>query len=235
MVAMSSTRSDTPAAATILIVEDDDDGRNLLAYAFEAEGFRALPVASAEDALPLLRTGRIDAVVTDYDLPGDTGVALIVRATLEGSLDLEAMPTVICTGYPDVVAPPHVAIVHKPTEPLEVVRRIEEALYESRGRTNGASLVDHRVSGYDFARAMMLAGFRMVGRSRGHVVMERDARAVQVPQCDVLTEDAIASLLQKAGVLPAQFVTLLNRLGSRDTWPEHSEVLGVRAGARSKA
>ncbi len=84
--------------------------------------------------------------------------------------------------------------------------------------------VEHKVSGYDFVRAMLLAGFRVVGSALGHVHMEKNDRELLVPQQPVLDENTIVALLDEAKVLPLEFVVLLNRLGSRDTWPEQREI-----------
>jgi hypothetical protein len=85
--------------------------------------------------------------------------------------------------------------------------------------------VEHRVASYDFVRAMLLAGYRLVGTTLGHAVLEKGDQVLLVPQRDELPEDLIVALLQKADVQPMHFVALLNRLGSRDTWPEQGELL----------
>jgi hypothetical protein len=86
-------------------------------------------------------------------------------------------------------------------------------------------IVEHRVSGYDFVRAMQLGGYRLIGTTMGHALLEKGEREVLVPQRDALSEDELVSLLQCANVLPWQFVALLNRLGSRDTWPAQGGIL----------
>ncbi len=86
-------------------------------------------------------------------------------------------------------------------------------------------IIEHRVSGYDFVRAMLLVGYRLIGTTLGHALLEKGGVELLVPQRDDLGEDVIVSLLQKASILPLQFIALLNRLGSRDTWPEQGEIL----------
>ncbi len=82
-------------------------------------------------------------------------------------------------------------------------------------------LVEHRVSSFDFVRAMLLAGYQLIGTTMGHTVLEKWDQDLLVPQRDELPKD-----FQEAGVLPMQFAALLNRLGS-DTWPEQGEILPV--------
>lgn len=84
-------------------------------------------------------------------------------------------------------------------------------------------LLEHHVSGYDFVRAMLLAGWRIVGTTLGRVIMTKEGREIVVPQLEVLPDDRILHLLERAAIPPLQFVTLLHRLGSRDTWPDPEE------------
>jgi hypothetical protein len=82
------------------------------------------------------------------------------------------------------------------------------------------NVIGHRVSGYDFMRAMLLAGYRFVGTTMGNALLTKDDREILIPQRHDLTEEMVILLLAKANVGPLQFVALLNRLGSRDTWAE---------------
>ena len=84
--------------------------------------------------------------------------------------------------------------------------------------------LDHRVSDYDFIRAMLRAGFRLTGTKTGYAVLEKGAVMLLVPQVEALGEAQIAALLQTANVQPRFFKALLERLGSRDTVPERGEV-----------
>src|SRR5919109_1347770 len=62
----------------ILIVDDDEQVRNLLKdYLREEHDCR--DVASAEEALSLLRAHRFDLVLSDIQMPGLSGIELIPR------------------------------------------------------------------------------------------------------------------------------------------------------------
>ena len=80
-------------------------------------------------------------------------------------------------------------------------------------------MFEHRISGYDFVRAMVFAGYRLLGTTMGHSLLEKGDVELVVPQRGELTDDELTELLEAAGVPPLQLVTLLNRLGSRDTLP----------------
>jgi two-component system chemotaxis sensor kinase CheA len=61
----------------VLLVDDAPFFRNMLSPVLKAAGYGVTPVASVEDALAWLATGRhVDVVITDIDMPGQDGFAL---------------------------------------------------------------------------------------------------------------------------------------------------------------
>jgi CheY-like chemotaxis protein len=221
-----SSSNENAIRQTILIIEDDADTRDLLVVAFEAGGYRVLRSSTAEEGLVLLRTQRIAAVVTDYNLPGDTGATLIHRAMNQGLLDPTTTPTMMCTGYAYVQAPRGVSVVLKPIAPQKLVRDVKDALARAAGgEGNPATMVEHRVSGHDFVRAMLLAGYRFIGTTMGHALLAKGDKEVLVPHSEELADGVILALLQRAEMPPLQFIALLNRLGSRDTWADRGTSL----------
>lgn len=65
------------ADSTILVVEDDQALAELLIEELEAEGYIAQAFGSAEEALEWIERRRPDLVVSDLQLPGKDGLALI--------------------------------------------------------------------------------------------------------------------------------------------------------------
>ena len=108
----------------ILLVEDDDDTRQLLAVALEAQGYRVAQAGDAERGLEALRGGRFDLVLSDYDLPGKTGAAMLREAHRGGLLD--GASTVIVTAHPDPAGVEDVTLVRKPLD-------LEKFLLQVRG------------------------------------------------------------------------------------------------------
>jgi CheY-like chemotaxis protein len=80
--------------ATILVVEDDPTLRKLLRLTLEAAGHVCLLAADPPSALEAAATAEIDVVVTDYRLPGMTGLALTaaIRSVRPG------IPALLITG-----------------------------------------------------------------------------------------------------------------------------------------
>ncbi len=65
---------------TILLVEDDDLIRTNTAETLQDAGFVVVHAVTAEEAMTALQTAQIDVLVTDINLPGESGVELAVRA-----------------------------------------------------------------------------------------------------------------------------------------------------------
>lgn len=111
--------------ATILIVEDDDFLRPMLQLAFERRGFTVLAVGNVADGLALAATRALDAVLTDFQLPDESGLELC--RTLARRL-----PVWVMTGsdLKDQAAAEAGArtIIRKPFKPIDVCRQIERGL-----------------------------------------------------------------------------------------------------------
>src|SRR5882672_1429210 len=106
---MSATTPNTPPASArgdaeggkapslarvVLCVDDDTDYCELVRRMVTAPGVEAIGAGSAEEALELIEKQRIDAIVTDLNLPERTGIELI--STLRGAGNL--VPVLVLTG-----------------------------------------------------------------------------------------------------------------------------------------
>jgi DNA-binding NtrC family response regulator len=83
---------------TVLIVDDDPDVGDLLSEYLEFCGARAIVARSAEQARALLDAGTpVAAVVTDYAMPGEDGLALL--AQLRATPSSSTLPVVMISGH----------------------------------------------------------------------------------------------------------------------------------------
>jgi two-component system, cell cycle sensor histidine kinase and response regulator CckA len=117
------------ASGAVLIVEDEAPVRNLVASALRHEGYELIVAASADEALEIAaaRAAPIDLLLTDATMPGRSGVELAALLTAR----LPAMRVIIMSGYNEetlAAAPAGVDLLQKPFTPLELRRRIREAL-----------------------------------------------------------------------------------------------------------
>lgn len=79
----------------VLVVDDRADMAEMLADDLCDRGYEGLATTSGRDALHILRTERVDALVTDIRMPEIDGLALL-RASLQ--LD-PSRPVILMTAY----------------------------------------------------------------------------------------------------------------------------------------
>ena len=118
----------------ILLVEDDDDTRQLLAVALEAQGYDVAEAADAERGLQELGKAGFDMVMTDYDLPGKTGAAMLREA---GAL-LDGAATLVVTAHPDPEGVDDATLVRKPLDLEKFLLQIRR-IFDSRPARTGAA------------------------------------------------------------------------------------------------
>lgn len=81
----------------VLIVEDNETNLMLVRAVLNRDGLQTLAVRSAEEALSALRTSHPDLILTDVQLPGMDGWALVQH--LKADPATAAIPVVALTAY----------------------------------------------------------------------------------------------------------------------------------------
>src|SRR5437660_8798125 len=116
----------------VLVVEDSPTQACKLALVLEDAGFDVETVPDAERAFDRLTRGDYDLVLSDLNLPGDSGFDLCRR--IKGIPRLRTLPVVVHTGQTD---PVNVlrgleagadGFMTKDREPAEIIGRIRRAL-----------------------------------------------------------------------------------------------------------
>jgi two-component system response regulator GlrR len=114
----------------ILVVEDSEDFRLLLELTFRNEGYVVDGVATAEDALELIREHRYHLVVSDYALPGHSGAWLLSQARARAAYQA---PAVVVTGDPDAPGiPDDIVVIRKPVDFDRLLSDIRNLLQHHR-------------------------------------------------------------------------------------------------------
>ncbi len=114
----------------LLIVDDDEGMRENLAELFESLGYEVRTAANAPDALQVLDEGDVDLLLTDFKMPGPTGIELIVEARKR----LPGLRTVLMTAFGDTFTEIEsrklgvAGYLSKPFEADEVVSFVERIL-----------------------------------------------------------------------------------------------------------
>jgi two-component system phosphate regulon response regulator PhoB len=62
--------------ASVLVVDDSADYRRIFSRILASAGYKVLSAGSAEEARLVLKTTPPDAALLDWNLPGDSGIAL---------------------------------------------------------------------------------------------------------------------------------------------------------------
>ncbi len=89
------------ADKVVLVVDDDDDARGALARVLESAGYTVHTASSGKEALRIVKEKPVQVVLSDYDMPGMTGVELfthlrerypnVCRIMVTGRADKEAV------------------------------------------------------------------------------------------------------------------------------------------------
>jgi PAS domain S-box-containing protein len=116
--------------ATVLVVDEQEDVREVIAAHLDALGYQVVQAASGRAALDLLGDNRagIDVLITDYAMPGMSGIEL-AEAMRAVHPDL---PVIIATGYVDTTSfdsrIENAALLKKPYQMNELGAAVEYAL-----------------------------------------------------------------------------------------------------------
>ena len=122
--------------ATVLVVDDEELLRNALVFQFKREGFNVLSAENGKEAFELIKTNKIDAVVSDIQMPGGNGIELLKDVK---NYDVEIPVLVFITAFADLTEADAYdmganAIFSKPFDRKALVKCIKEAVVH-KGRT----------------------------------------------------------------------------------------------------
>src|SRR5579871_5629286 len=131
-------------ATTVLVVDDERSNVESLEKIFLREGMRVLTAFDAKRALELVRSHRIDVVLTDLMMPGTTGLELL-PAIKQVAPDVEV---VLMTAYGSVEAAVSAMregaydFVEKPLKRLSIVKSVRKAAERQKLVAENRSLKD---------------------------------------------------------------------------------------------
>ena len=119
---------------TVLLVEDESHFISTLEIAFDGDAEPRLAHAStAEEALRILDSTEIAAVITDIHLPSMDGFELIAR--LRGQPHFAGLPILVVSGDPDPASSERAlslganAFFPKPYSPGAIRRKVKELIH----------------------------------------------------------------------------------------------------------
>jgi PAS domain S-box-containing protein len=135
-LARAPNRHEKLRALRVLLVEDDEATRTLLATVLGSFGAKVTAASSSTDAEAALPSFEPQIVITDIEMPGNDGIALLqhLRATNP------ALPAIAVSGYADnasrdrIFAAGFSGFVAKPLDPTVLADEIQRVIAGSDGR-----------------------------------------------------------------------------------------------------
>ena len=118
------------AGLTVLVVDDQPDARELILRVLEDCSARVLTAGSAEEALPLVESGRPDVLITDIGMPGADGYELLRRVRELGPARGGRVPAIALTAFARsedrtrALRSGFMVHVSKPVDPSELVATV---------------------------------------------------------------------------------------------------------------
>ena len=114
----------------VLVVDDYEDTLELFRSALHAFGAKVLTARAARDALTVLKTVRVNAMVSDLAMPGEDGLWLIQQLRRLRSEHGGSVPAIAVTAHRDRYTAERVtdfgfeAFLTKPVDPFDLARTV---------------------------------------------------------------------------------------------------------------
>jgi len=126
----SPSMHDLAGSESILIAEDEEGLLTLLVNFFESNGYKVFKATNGKEGLEIIKNNKIDAVITDYDMPELNGDKMILEA-LKINKNLKC---IITTGYKikdefkRLQSLCEIEFMEKPYRPIQMLKIIRNML-----------------------------------------------------------------------------------------------------------
>ncbi|NJD20564.1 MAG: sigma-54-dependent Fis family transcriptional regulator [Gemmatimonadetes bacterium] len=171
--------------ATILCLDDEASAVLVLEDALQRAGHRTVGVHNVPAAMKVLARGGVDLVISDYRMPGATGLEFLAQMEKEG-LDV---PLIMVTGYGSIehavaaIKAGAIDYITKPVRAQQLQLAVEQALELSRLKRENAQLREEvtqfrsarEIVGESPALTRILETVRMVASTRAAVLFQGES------------------------------------------------------------
>jgi DNA-binding NtrC family response regulator len=167
--------------ATILYVDDEPAIGMLLEDTLERAGHRPVGARSVSEAVQVLARGGVDLIISDYRMPGLTGLEFLNLLARDGY----DVPLIMLTGFASIehavaaIKAGAIDYITKPVDPQQLELAVEQALTVVRLRRENATLrsevtalrKDHQILGDSAAIRNALQEVAMAAPTRATVLL----------------------------------------------------------------
>ncbi len=121
---------ENPERPTLLLVDDEERILSALRRTLRREGYEILTVNSVAGALEVLDQRPVDLILSDFKMPGMTGMELLAEARRRQP----RVARLLITGWSQAVSPAELEaaevaiLISKPWEDADLKRALREAL-----------------------------------------------------------------------------------------------------------
>jgi DNA-binding NtrC family response regulator len=128
--------------ATILYVDDEPTVGLILEDTLQRAGHRALGARNVPEALQILAGGEVELIISDYRMPGISGLEFVEMLKREG----HDVPLIMITGYASIehavsaIKAGAIDYITKPVQPAQLELAVAQALEVSRLRAENDQL-----------------------------------------------------------------------------------------------
>ena len=126
----SEVRAIDLADIHVLVVDDNEDTLDVLGVALHQFGANVFKARNARDALAIMKTIRLNAIVSDLAMPGEDGLWLLRQIRQLKSEHGGSIPVIAVTAHRDRYAAERVtdlgfeAFLTKPIDPFDLARTV---------------------------------------------------------------------------------------------------------------
>ena len=171
--------------ATILCVDDEASSVLILEDALEQAGHSTLSVHNVQAAMNVLSRSGIDLIISDYRMPGATGLEFLSELEKDG-IDV---PLIMVTGYGSIehavasIKAGAIDYITKPVRPAQLELAVEQALEFARLKRENAQLREEvtqvrsqrEIIGDSRALDRILETIKVVAPTRASVLLEGES------------------------------------------------------------
>ena len=118
----------------VVIIDDDENAIELLEYNFAKHGVNTICFSDSKTAINFLKTNKVDAIVTDWMMPGKDGIQLI--KSLEDSVNADSKKFMVSCKSDDSSVKEALSIglngyLSKPIKVLDFIERVKKCYSEA--------------------------------------------------------------------------------------------------------